>query len=123
MRKKRGALSFLAPSREHSLLSSIRLATGETVFHHACKLGLEGIVSKRKDSPYRSERAALSGVLEAMYLEWCFEGLSVYFTKSLTRPAWLGLLGMALRREPSRSGSARLGRFQKDGLPSRSWGN
>jgi hypothetical protein len=36
---------------------------------------------------------------------------------------WLGLLGMALRREPSRSGSARLGRFQKDGLPSRSCGN
>jgi bifunctional non-homologous end joining protein LigD len=23
---------------------------GETVFRHACKLGLEGIVSKRKDS-------------------------------------------------------------------------
>ena len=30
---------------------------GETVFSHACKLGLEGIVSKRKDSPYRSGRA------------------------------------------------------------------
>jgi bifunctional non-homologous end joining protein LigD len=27
---------------------------GYTVFRHACKLGLEGIVSKRKDSPYRS---------------------------------------------------------------------
>jgi bifunctional non-homologous end joining protein LigD len=27
---------------------------GKTVFRHACKLGLEGIVSKRKDSPYRS---------------------------------------------------------------------
>jgi bifunctional non-homologous end joining protein LigD len=27
---------------------------GEVVFRHACKLGLEGIVSKRKDSPYRS---------------------------------------------------------------------
>ena len=24
------------------------------VFQHACKMGLEGIVSKRKDSPYRS---------------------------------------------------------------------
>jgi hypothetical protein len=24
---------------------------GETVFRHACKLGLEGIVSKRRDSP------------------------------------------------------------------------
>src|SRR5262245_57044073 len=29
---------------------------GETIFRHACKLGLEGIVSKRKDSPYRSGR-------------------------------------------------------------------
>jgi bifunctional non-homologous end joining protein LigD len=30
---------------------------GETVFQHACKMGLEGIVSKRKDSPYRSGRS------------------------------------------------------------------
>jgi bifunctional non-homologous end joining protein LigD len=29
----------------------------ETVFRHACKLGLEGIVSKRKDSAYRSSRS------------------------------------------------------------------
>ena len=29
---------------------------GPTVFQHACKLGLEGIVSKRKDSRYRSGR-------------------------------------------------------------------
>jgi bifunctional non-homologous end joining protein LigD len=31
---------------------------GPFVFHHACKLGLEGIVSKRKDSRYSSGRAA-----------------------------------------------------------------
>ena len=30
---------------------------GPLVFHHACKLGLEGIVSKRKDSRYRSGRS------------------------------------------------------------------
>ncbi len=30
---------------------------GEVVFYHACKLGLEGIVSKRKDSTYRSGRS------------------------------------------------------------------
>ena len=29
---------------------------GPTVFAHACKMGLEGIVSKRKDSAYRSGR-------------------------------------------------------------------
>jgi bifunctional non-homologous end joining protein LigD len=30
---------------------------GELVFRHACKLGLEGIVSKRLGSPYRSGRS------------------------------------------------------------------
>jgi bifunctional non-homologous end joining protein LigD len=30
---------------------------GEVVFRHACKLGLEGIMSKRKDSLYRSGRS------------------------------------------------------------------
>ena len=30
---------------------------GPTIFAHACKLGLEGIVSKRKDSAYRSGRS------------------------------------------------------------------
>jgi bifunctional non-homologous end joining protein LigD len=30
-------------------------ADGPDVFHHACMLGLEGIVSKRKGSPVRSE--------------------------------------------------------------------
>ena len=32
-------------------------ADGPTVFAHDCKMGLEGIVSKRKDSPYRSGRS------------------------------------------------------------------
>src|SRR5262249_18399863 len=30
---------------------------GPTVFAHACKMGLEGIVSKRRDSAYRSGRS------------------------------------------------------------------
>jgi bifunctional non-homologous end joining protein LigD len=30
---------------------------GAAVFQHACRMGLEGIVSKRKDSPYRSGRS------------------------------------------------------------------
>jgi bifunctional non-homologous end joining protein LigD len=29
---------------------------GAAIFRHACKLGLEGIVSKRRDFPYRSGR-------------------------------------------------------------------
>ena len=31
---------------------------GEIVFKHACKLGCEGIVSKRLGSPYKSGRSA-----------------------------------------------------------------
>jgi hypothetical protein len=27
---------------------------GATIFHHVCRMGLEGIVSKRTDAPYRS---------------------------------------------------------------------
>ena len=30
---------------------------GDIVFHHACKLGCEGIVSKRLGSPYSSGRS------------------------------------------------------------------
>jgi bifunctional non-homologous end joining protein LigD len=30
---------------------------GAIVFDHACRMGLEGIVSKRRDMPYRSGRA------------------------------------------------------------------
>jgi ATP-dependent DNA ligase len=39
------------PGRVH------RAGDGPTVFAHACKMGLEGIVSKRKDSAYRSGRS------------------------------------------------------------------
>jgi bifunctional non-homologous end joining protein LigD len=31
-------------------------ADGDIVFRHACKLGLEGVVAKRRDRPYRSGR-------------------------------------------------------------------
>jgi ATP-dependent DNA ligase len=40
-----------------SMIRRLRGDDGETVFRHACKVGLEGIVSKRKDSPYRSGRS------------------------------------------------------------------
>ena len=30
---------------------------GEAAFHHACAMGLEGIVAKRRDRPYRSGRS------------------------------------------------------------------
>jgi bifunctional non-homologous end joining protein LigD len=44
-------------SRPGNDLSEHIEGDGPTVFAHACKMGLEGIVSKRKDSPYRSGRS------------------------------------------------------------------
>jgi integrase len=45
---------------------------GTTVFAHACKMGLEGIVSKRKDSAYRSGMAFRHGLRasELCSLRW-----------------------------------------------------
>jgi bifunctional non-homologous end joining protein LigD len=39
------------------LCEHIEDADGDLVFRHACKLGLEGIVAKRRDKPYRSGRS------------------------------------------------------------------
>ena len=38
-------------------MAKAREGDGPSVFAHACKMGLEGIVSKRKDSAYRSGRS------------------------------------------------------------------
>src|SRR5262245_1003835 len=50
------ALAKAAPGLR--LNDHIEEEDGETVFRHACKMGLEGIVSKRRNSPYRSGRIA-----------------------------------------------------------------
>jgi hypothetical protein len=43
--------------RGDALFEHLDHADGAIVFAHACKMGLEGIVSKRRDSPYRSGRS------------------------------------------------------------------
>jgi ATP-dependent DNA ligase len=48
----------VAPLATASGSMSTSRRTAPTVFRHACKLGLEGIASKRKDSTYRSGRSA-----------------------------------------------------------------
>jgi ATP-dependent DNA ligase len=48
LRRSHGGIQFV----EH-----IEAANGAIVFEHACKLGLEGIVSKRRDSIYRPGRS------------------------------------------------------------------
>jgi ATP-dependent DNA ligase len=54
--RKATLASLLSKASSGILLNQHFEHDGPTVFAHACKLGLEGIVSKRKDSPYRSCR-------------------------------------------------------------------
>jgi bifunctional non-homologous end joining protein LigD len=56
---RREALVRLLQKAEHGsrLSEHINDADGATVFKRACKLGLEGIVAKRRDRTYRSGRS------------------------------------------------------------------
>jgi bifunctional non-homologous end joining protein LigD len=39
------------------LIEHIEAVDGARMFEHACKLGLEGVVSKRRDKPYKHGRS------------------------------------------------------------------
>ena len=56
---RRNQLVILLRQSGHGIRLSEHLdaADGGRVFQHACKLGLEGIVAKRRDRPYRSGRS------------------------------------------------------------------
>jgi ATP dependent DNA ligase domain len=55
--RKATLASVLAKARPGIRFNEHIEGDGPTVFAHACKMGLEGIVSKRKDSAYRSGRS------------------------------------------------------------------
>jgi bifunctional non-homologous end joining protein LigD len=55
--RKATLASVLAKTRPGIRFNEHLEDDGTTVFAHACKMGLEGIVSKRKNSPYRSGRS------------------------------------------------------------------
>jgi hypothetical protein len=55
--RKATLASVLAKAAPGLRLNEHIEADGPTVFAHACKMGLEGIVSKRKTSTYRSGRS------------------------------------------------------------------
>jgi len=55
--RKATLASVLAKAAPGLRLNEHIEADGPTVFAHACKMGLEGIVSKRKASSYRSGRS------------------------------------------------------------------
>jgi bifunctional non-homologous end joining protein LigD len=54
--ERRGWLSELIDGAPAGLHFSEHLENGKALLKHACALNLEGIVSKRKDTPYRSGR-------------------------------------------------------------------
>lgn len=51
---RREILAALIPAGGHIQFSEALPGTGDAVYHLACEAGLEGIVSKRLDSVYRS---------------------------------------------------------------------
>ncbi|MGA8156788.1 MAG: DNA ligase [Rhodoplanes sp.] len=55
--RKATLTSLLSKARPGIRVNDHIEADGPTVFAHACKMGLEGIVSKRKGSTYRSGRS------------------------------------------------------------------
>jgi bifunctional non-homologous end joining protein LigD len=55
-RRKAGLAKLLLGSEAGIQLTEHLEAPGRVVFAHACALGLEGVVSKRRDAPYRHGR-------------------------------------------------------------------
>ena len=57
MRNAGAELAKVLSRAQHGIYFSEHLDDdGELIFKHACRMGLEGIVSKRRDFPYRSGR-------------------------------------------------------------------
>ena len=55
--RKRVLAELLAPVAPPILFSPHTEGDGKTIFEHACEMGLEGIVAKRRDAPYRSGKS------------------------------------------------------------------
>ena len=56
--RKRRLVTLLRGAHSTIVLNEHFEGDGEIIFKHACKLGCEGIVSKRLGSPYKSGRSA-----------------------------------------------------------------
>src|SRR4029077_7016240 len=55
LQRKRRLTKLLGKSQRRAIRFVEHLTgDGPTIFHHVCRMGLEGIVSKRTDAPYRS---------------------------------------------------------------------
>jgi bifunctional non-homologous end joining protein LigD len=54
LQRKRRLAKLIGSQRRAIRFVEHLTGDGPTIFHHVCRLGLEGIVSKRTDAPYRS---------------------------------------------------------------------
>ena len=62
LKERKRLLRSTRPDSEPTLRYGVEVhGSGDEFFAQACKLGLEGVVSKRVDSLYRSERALAIG--------------------------------------------------------------
>jgi ATP-dependent DNA ligase len=53
--RKRRLFKLIGKSQRRAIrFVEYLIGDGPTIFHHVCRMGLEGIVSKRVDAPYRS---------------------------------------------------------------------
>jgi bifunctional non-homologous end joining protein LigD len=57
LEKRKEALAKVLRRGDGVRLVEHMAGNGELIFKHACRIGLEGIVSKRRDLPYRSGRS------------------------------------------------------------------
>jgi bifunctional non-homologous end joining protein LigD len=57
LEKRKPTLEKLLAGKTGMRLSEYMEGDGAIIFQNACKLGLEGIVSKRRNLPYRSGRS------------------------------------------------------------------
>jgi bifunctional non-homologous end joining protein LigD len=55
--RKARLAKLLSKAGDGIYLSEHLAGDGAIIFEHACRMGLEGIVSKRRDFPYRSGRS------------------------------------------------------------------
>jgi bifunctional non-homologous end joining protein LigD len=99
--KRKAALERLLAGAPEPLVYAEHLEIdGAAVFEHACRMGLEGIVSKRVDAPYRS------GVQESWLKLKCIKG------ETFPIVAFVEKLGA----KPRRIASLYIGRWQGDRL-------
>ena len=68
---RKDILAKLLISNRHPSLrySDHVVGSGQSMFDHACRLGLEGIISKRRDTPYRSGRRGEWAKSKCIYRE------------------------------------------------------